>query len=114
MSENTIEEERDTPRISQKFLDFVWYASIIFVLKNLQAPPKYSKTKARFLKLKVVKFCIVNGLLYWKDLGGILLSCLIEQEAERTIREFHKGDYGGHNYWKTTVHKMLRDGFYFS
>jgi hypothetical protein len=37
---------------------------------------------------------------------------LIEEEAERTIREFHKGDCGGHHYWKTIVHKMLRAGFY--
>jgi hypothetical protein len=82
------------------------------MLKYLQDPPEYKKTKARFLKLKAEKFCILNGLLYWKDQGGILLSCLIEEEAERTIREFHKGDCGGHHYWKTTVHEMLRDGFY--
>jgi hypothetical protein len=106
------EEEKVTPPISQKFLDSAWYADIIFVLKNLQAPPEFSKTKARFLKLKATKFCIVNELLYWKDPGGILLSCLIEEEAEKTIREFHKGDCGGHHYWKTTVHKILRDGFY--
>jgi hypothetical protein len=40
------------------------------------------------------------------------LSCLIEGEVEKTIREFHKGDCGGHHYWKTTVHNILRDGFY--
>jgi hypothetical protein len=32
------EEERTTPQISQKFIDSTWYAYIIFVLKNLQAP----------------------------------------------------------------------------
>lgn len=98
--------------ISQKFIDSAWYADIIFVLKNLQAPPEFSKTKARFLKLKVAKFCIVNELIYWKDPGGILLSCLIEEEENKTIKEFHKGDCGGHHYWKTTVHKILRAGFY--
>jgi transposase InsO family protein len=41
-----------------------------------------------------------------------LLSCLLEEEVEKTIREFHKGDCGGHHYWKTTVHKILRAGFY--
>jgi transposase InsO family protein len=82
------------------------------VLRNLQAPPELSKTKARFLKLKETKFCMVNQSLYWKDPGGILLSCLLEEEAERTIREFHKGDCGGHHYWKTIVHKILRVGFY--
>jgi hypothetical protein len=112
LSENVAEEEGETPQISQKFLDSAWYVDIIFVLKNLQAPPEYSKTKARFLKLKAAKFCIVNGMLYWKDPGGILLSCLTEDEAKKTIQEFHKGDCGGHHYWKTTVHKILRAGFY--
>jgi hypothetical protein len=64
MLENTAEEERATPGISQKFLESTWYAYIIFMLKNMQAPPEYSKTKARFLKLKATKFCIVDGLLY--------------------------------------------------
>jgi hypothetical protein len=71
-----------------------------------------SKTKARFLKLKATKLYILNQSLYWKDPRGILLSCLLEKEVEKTIREFHKGDCGGHNYWKTTVHKILRAGFY--
>jgi hypothetical protein len=82
------------------------------VLKNLQDPPHYSKTKATFLKLKATKFCIVNEFLYWKDLGGILLSLLMEDEVERMIKEFHKGEYGGHHYWKMTMHKIFRVGFY--
>jgi hypothetical protein len=40
------------------------------VLRILQATPELSKTKDRFLKLKATKFCILDGSLYWKDLGG--------------------------------------------
>jgi len=40
------------------------------------------------------------------------LSCLLEGEVENKIREFHKGDCGGHHYWKNTLQKILRDGFY--
>ena len=112
ISENTTDQEKVTPQVSRKFLDSTWYADIIFVLNNLQAPLEYSKTKARFLKVKVIKFCIVNELLYWKYTGGILLRCLIEEEAKKTIKEIHKGDYGGHHYWKTIVHKILRVRFY--
>lgn len=75
------EEEKATPQISQKFFDSTWYADIIFVLKILQDPSEFSKTKARFLKLKAVNFCIVNESLHWKYARGILLSCLIEEEA---------------------------------
>ena len=66
----------------------------------------------RSVKLKAAKFCILNKFLYWKDPGGILLNCLLEGEAKHKIKEFHSGDYGGHLYWKTTTHKILRAGFY--
>ena len=49
---------------------------------------------------------------YWKDLGGILLNCLLEDESRHTIEEFHKGDYGGHRSWKLTANNILRAGFY--
>jgi hypothetical protein len=105
-------QEEMTAQVSQEFVDSSWYADIIYVLKNLQAPLGVSKTKARFLKLKAVKFCILDNSLYWKDPGGILLSCLLENDAKRAIEEFHKGDCGGHHYWKTTMHKILRVGYY--
>ena len=36
------------------------YSDIIYVLQNLQAPPTLSKTRARSMKLKAAKFCIMN------------------------------------------------------
>ena len=66
----------------QQFIHSPWYADIIYVLENLQAPPGMSKTKARFLKLKGVKFCILDNSLYWKDPKGILFSCLLEDDVK--------------------------------
>lgn len=94
------------------FLASIWYKDIIYVLQNLQAPEGLSKTQARSLKLKPAKFCIIDRYLYWKDLGGVLLNCSLEDEAKEKIDEFHKGDCGGHLYWKTTAHKILRARFY--
>ena len=70
------------------------------------------KLKARFAKMKEVFFCILNGYLYWKDLSGILLHCLLENEEEKTIKEFYKGVCGGHHFWKGTINKILRARFY--
>ena len=42
----------------ENYVDYLaspWYADIIYVLKNLQAPPKLSKSKERYVKLKFVK-----------------------------------------------------------
>ena len=83
-----------------------------FVLHNLQAPPSLTKTKAIFIKLKELKFCILEANLYWKDPGGIFLNFLLKDEANKVLQEFHVGDCGGHLSWKTTANKILRAGFY--
>ena len=70
------------------------------------------KIKARFVKLKAAKFCILNDRLYWKDPSWMLLNHLLEDDAKRTITYFHKGGCGGHHYWKVTLNKILRVGFY--
>jgi len=67
------EKEEIVPQVSQKFLESPWYVDIIYVLRNLQYPPEVIKTKAKFMKLKATKFCILNGSLYLKDLGGFFL-----------------------------------------
>ena len=74
-----------TPNIGEVFLNSPWYADLIFVLQNLQAPPSLTKTKARFLKLQALKFCILEGNLYWKDPVGILLNCLMKDEADKVL-----------------------------
>ena len=57
-------QEMATPQISLAFLDSPWYADIIYVLQNLQAPPGLSRTKNRFLKMKALKFCILDNSLF--------------------------------------------------
>jgi hypothetical protein len=82
--------------VKEIFLNSLWYTDLIFVLHNLQAPPSLTKTKARFLKLKELKFFILEGNLYWKYPGGILLNCLLKDEADKVLQDFHAGDCGGH------------------
>jgi len=101
-----------TPQINQAFLQSPWYADIVYVLLNLQAPPGLSRTKKRFLKMKASKFCILDNVLFWKNHEGILLSCLTKNETDKVLEEFHAGHYGGHLYRKSIIDKILRDGFY--
>lgn len=68
------------------FLDSPWYTVIIFVLLNLQAPPGLSRTKGGFLKMKSMKYCIIDNALFWKDNGGILLNCLLKDEADTVMQ----------------------------
>jgi len=81
-------------------------------MQTLQCPPEFSKTTARFLKLRSVKFCILEGALFWKDPGGLLLNCVTEDESNKLTKEFHSGSCGGNLYWKSIVNKILRAYFY--
>ena len=95
------------------FMSSPWYSNIVYVLQHLNPPPEVPKGKARSLKLKASRYCILDGVLYWKDPGGVLLNCLVENGAKDVMKYFHKGYCGGHHFWKTTTNKILRAGFYF-
>ena len=76
-------------KVHPYFIASSWYKDIIYVFQNIQAPPELSKTKARSIRIKAAKFCIIGEYLYWKDPGVVLLNCLLEEEAKEKIQEFH-------------------------
>lgn len=94
------------------FLQSPLYSDIVYVLQHLSPPPRMSRSKGRSLKLKAAKFCILNNVLYWKDTRGVLRNCLVEDEAQQVMYDFHRGDCVGHLFWKTIENKVLRAGHY--
>ena len=85
---------------------------LCFVLLNLQCPPDFDRKKSMSLKLKTHKYCIVNQTLIWKELGGVLLRCIDEDEFDMVITNLHSVAYGRHRYWNMTSFKILRAGYY--
>jgi hypothetical protein len=83
-------EEGPSIQVAEIFVLSLWYSDIIYVLQNFSSPPGMSRNKARTLKLKVAKYCILNSSLYWKDPGGVSLNCLVEEEAKQVMEDFHK------------------------
>jgi len=62
--------------------------------------------------MKSLKYCIIDNALFWKDISGIIFNCLLKDEADKIMQEFHAGDCGGHLYWKTIADKILTVGLY--
>jgi hypothetical protein len=89
-----------------------WYKDILYFLQELKPPDGMGKRKARDLKLKAVKYCLIDNVLYWRDPLGVFLRCLNPQETQKVMFDFHSGLCGGNHFWKTTAHKILRDGYY--
>ena len=65
LSEEKNDEETDL-QVLPEFLSSPWYKDIVYVLQHFQAPIDMKKYRARFIKIKVVKLCILDGYLYWK------------------------------------------------
>ena len=82
-----------------------------FFLK-LEVPLDLSSSQARTIKLRAAKFCIHEDLSYWRDPSGILLRCLDKEQSVEVMYQFHSRTCGGHHYWKTTAHKILRARYY--
>lgn len=107
------EEEEDSHlQVFDMFISSPWYFDIFYVLHYLNPPSEVPKGKTRSLKLKASKSCILDDVLFWKDPCGVLLNCLVENEAKDVMRDFYKRDCGGHHFWKTTTNKILRASFY--
>ena len=89
-----------------------WYKDIIYFLLNFRCPPNFEKSKVRSLKLKSMKYCIVNKSLFWKDHVGSLLKCVDEYESQEIMIGMHQTVYGGDHYWKATSFNILRVRYY--
>jgi hypothetical protein len=75
-----------------------WYKDVIYFLQELWPPDGLQRNKARALKLKAIKYCLVDQILYWKDPLGVLLKCMDLQEADGIMVEFHSGLCGGNHF----------------
>ena len=106
------QDQNDSPPVAENIFSYDWYSSMIKFLLKLEVSPDITSNQARALKLKSIKFCIIDNLLYWKDHSGILLRCLDKEEAKQVMHHFHSSTCGGHHYWKTIAHKILREGYY--
>jgi hypothetical protein len=100
MNANSENQQTDIPsnnlQINSKLTECSWYKDLIHFLQTLQPPTGLEKTKVRDLKLKAVRYCIVDHVLYWKYHVGVLLRCLDPEEAKQTMIDFHESLCGGH------------------
>jgi hypothetical protein len=81
-------------------------------MQELWPPDNLQRNKEKALKLKAVRYCLIDQVLYWKDPLGFLLKCVDPQEDDRIMVEFHDSLCGRHHFWKTTAYKILRAGYY--
>jgi hypothetical protein len=120
-SEAGQQEESDTPNLGQSDQSLIcctqslvspWYDDIRFFLEHGSAPRHLDPAKRRALRLNSASFHLVNGILFCQNSNGVLMRCLEKDEAKKVLLELHAGEDGGHFGGDTTVHKVLRVGYY--
>jgi hypothetical protein len=76
-----IDDQARIIQIEDNFSSSSWYSDIVTYLLTLQCPKYMTPSKEITLKLHAIKYCIIDGKLYWKDPLGFLLCFLIEFET---------------------------------
>nr|KUM48001.1 hypothetical protein ABT39_MTgene4996 [Picea glauca]QHR86575.1 hypothetical protein Q903MT_gene578 [Picea sitchensis] len=89
-----------------------WYQDISQLLTIVLCPQGLDKSQKRSLKLRATKSCAFHSELHWRNHDGLLLKCMLEEEAEFFIKDMHQGICGGHFAARETTHKILRFWYY--
>ncbi|XP_074342926.1 uncharacterized protein LOC141680657 [Apium graveolens] len=68
--------------------------------------------EARKLSVRVLRYSLIEGLLYKRSFVVPYLKCLRPLEAEEALKEAHEGICGQHLGGRALAHKITRLGFY--
>ena len=109
--EEATEPERKQP-VAENLASCDWYSAIVKFLLKLEIPIGLTQSQVRTIKLREAKYCINENLLYWRDPSGVFLRCLDKENSMEVMQQFHSNMCGGHHYWRTTTHKILKVGYY--
>ena len=84
--------------------------AIISYLKDRTLPE--GKDEARKLRVRSVRYVLMNEILYKKGFLQPCPRCLAPDEANYVLREVHKGVCGNHSGARSLVHKVVRASYY--
>lgn len=87
-----------------------WMAKIRGYLKEKFLPE--DDASAERVARQSKRYAIVDGDLYRRSAGGILLICITRAEGGELLAEIHEGECGGHALFLTLVGKAFWQGFY--
>ena len=71
-----------------------------------------NRYEARRLRIKAVKYVLIDEVLYKRGFSQPYLSCLALDEPNYVLREVHEGACGNHFGAKALVHKVVYTGYY--
>ena len=70
------------------------------------------RDKARKLKVKSIRYILMDEVLYKRGFSQPYLRCLAPDQTNYVLREVHEGSCGNHSGAKSLVHKVIHAGYY--
>ncbi|XP_065619331.1 uncharacterized protein LOC136063218 [Quercus suber] len=87
-----------------------WMTPIISYLKDGRLLE--GKNKARKLRVKSVRYVLMDEVLYKRGFSQPYPRCLAPDEVNYILREVYEGVCGNHSGARSLVHKVIRVGYY--
>jgi hypothetical protein len=89
-----------------------WYGDILLYLQTQHFHPNISHEERRCIRHHSRRYIILGDTLYHHGIETILRRCLIHEEAEHILNDFHLGTCGSHLSGMATAQKILRAGYF--
>ena len=70
------------------------------------------KDKAKKLKVRLVRYILMDEVLYKRGFSQPYLRCLASDEANYVLREIHEEACGNHLGARSLIHKVVHAGYY--
>ena len=87
-----------------------WMTPIISYLKDGRLSEE--KDEARKLRVRSVRYVLMDEVLYRRGFSQPYLRCLASDETNYVLREVHEGACGNHLGARSLVHKVVRAWYY--
>ena len=70
------------------------------------------KEEARKLRVRAMRFVLMDELLNKRCFSQPYLRCLTPDEFHYILRDVHEGAHGNHSRAKSLIHKIVHAGYY--
>ena len=87
-----------------------WYGTIIIYLQTQRINAQFSSIERCHIRYQSRRYLIIEDTLYCIGIDLILRRCLVHEEVEQLLNDFHAGACGGHLFGSATAQKKLRAG----
>ena len=89
-----------------------WYGDILIYLQTQRFQPSATKDNCRRIRHLAQHYLIVGDTLYHRGVDTMLCRCVIHEEVEKIMNDYHLGACGGHLSGLATAQKILCAGYF--